>query len=133
KPIDAIVLTLGTNDLKTRFSLTPEDIRRGIEALLDVIRVHAAGRSGTVPKVLLVAPAPIDEVGFLGEIFVGGAEKSRLLAEKYREAAKSFGAAFFDAGSVIRASAVDGIHFDADQHKVLGEALAAQVAGLFRT
>ena len=37
---------------------------------------------------------------------------------------------FFDAGSVTPASAVDGIHLDADQHQRLGRSLAAFVAGL---
>lgn len=133
KPIDLIVLTLGTNDLKTRFSLTPEDIRRGLESLLEVIRTNPSGRNGTIPKMLVVAPAPIEEIGFLGEIFVGGAAKSRALASKYAEVAKAFGAEFLDAGTVIHASAVDGIHFDADQHQALGKAIASKIALLAAT
>jgi lysophospholipase L1-like esterase len=44
--------------------------------------------------------------------------------------AGELGCHFFDAGSVTPASAVDGIHLDADQHARLGTALAAFVAGL---
>lgn len=126
-PIDLIVLTLGTNDLKTRFSLTPEDIRRGLEALIGVIGTNPSGRNGTVPKLLIVAPAPIEEIGFLGEIFAGGADKSRKIASKYSEVAQTSGAAFLDAGSLIRVSTVDGVHFDADQHEVLGKAIAEKI------
>ena len=37
---------------------------------------------------------------------------------------------FFDAGSVTPASRADGIHLDADQHILLGQAIAALVAKL---
>ena len=37
---------------------------------------------------------------------------------------------FFDAGSVIVSSETDGIHFDPDAHRTLGEALAAEVRRL---
>jgi lysophospholipase L1-like esterase len=41
--------------------------------------------------------------------------------------------AFFDAGRVIHASEVDGVHLDADQHEVLGRELAPVVSSLLRT
>lgn len=126
-PIDLVVLTLGTNDLKTRFSLTPEDIRRGLEALVNTIHQNPSGPNGTIPKLLIIAPAPIEEIGFLGEIFVGGAVKSRGLSSKYREVAEALGSSFLDAGNLIRVSAVDGVHFEADQHEVLGKAIAAKI------
>lgn len=132
-PINVIVLTLGTNDLKTRFSLTPEDIRRGLEALVDLVHKYPSGPKGTIPKLLIVAPATIEEVGFLGEIFVGGAEKSRGLSSKYSEVAQTFGASFLDADSLIRVSAVDGVHFDADQHEILGKAIAEKITQIVST
>ena len=48
---------------------------------------RATGRP--VPRILLVAPAPITEVGEIGEQFVGGAEKSRRLAPALRAASSS--------------------------------------------
>ena len=38
--------------------------------------------------------------------------------------------AFFDAGRVTASSRVDGVHLDADQHAVLGAAIAAAVPAL---
>ncbi|MFD1198126.1 SGNH/GDSL hydrolase family protein [Brucella gallinifaecis] len=132
-PIDLIVLTLGTNDLKTRFNLTPEDIRRGLEALLDIIHKNPSGRNGAIPKLLIVAPTPIEEIGFLGEIFLGGAAKSRKIASKYHEVARASGASFLDAGSLIRVSNVDGVHFDAKQHEVLGKAISEKILHIVST
>jgi hypothetical protein len=41
--------------------------------------------------------------------------------------AERYGLHFFDAGSVITSSPVDGIHFDAESHAVLGAAIAGRV------
>ncbi|WP_244730514.1 SGNH/GDSL hydrolase family protein [Mesorhizobium sp. 113-3-3] len=129
RPLDAVVLMLGTNDLKSRFSLTPEDIARGLFALLEYIVSSNASYPGSNPAVFVVAPAPIDEVGFLGEIFSGGAAKSRLLAGKYREIAAHFGAHFINAGEVVGVSPVDGVHLEPEQHITL----AAVIANRLRT
>ena len=133
KPLDAIVLALGTNDLKTRFALTPEDVRRGIEALLEVITQGRCGRAGSSPRIVIVAPAPIEEVGFLGEIFVAGAAKSLRLAEKYEAVAHTHGLAFVDGGAVARISPVDGVHLDSDQHALLGAAIAKSLTLVLAT
>ena len=58
------------------------------------------------------------------EMFLGAAEKSRALAARYREVAERQRVGFVDAGEFIRASDLDGIHFEADQHAILGRVLA---------
>jgi lysophospholipase L1-like esterase len=68
--------------------------------------------------------------GPLAAKFTNAAAKSVGLAEAYEQTAAELGCHFFDAGKVTRASAVDGIHLDADQHDRLGKALAAFVATL---
>jgi len=80
-----------------------------------------------VPRILLVAPAPVVEVGDVGEQFVGGAEKSRRLAPILRATADRLGVGFLDAGAHIRTNPVDGVHLDPDAHRALGEAVAAAI------
>jgi lysophospholipase L1-like esterase len=46
------------------------------------------------------------------------------VAEAYREVAAGLGCPFFDAGSVVQPSGVDGVHLDAAAHLVLADALA---------
>lgn len=78
--------------------------------------------------VLIVAPPPFDDPrGPLGPKFAGAAAKSVGLAAALRSVAEELDCAFFDAASVTPASRVDGIHLDADQHGVLGRALAEVV------
>lgn len=131
RPLDAIVLMLGTNDLKTRFSLTSEDIARGLVALIDLIMSGKSGPAGTDPRILVIAPAPIEEVGFLGEIFFGGGIKSRQLAGKYKDVAAHFGTDYLNAADFISVSPVDGIHLGPEQHAVLGKAIADKLLTMF--
>jgi lysophospholipase L1-like esterase len=130
-PVDVVVLMLGTNDLKARFSVTPADIANSVDVLLETLVACRAGPGGATPHVLLVSPVPIEEVGFLGEIFTGGAAKSRLLAPLYERVAVKYGSAFLDAGEVIAVSPTDGIHFEAAQHHKLGKAIVEIVRQRF--
>ena len=57
-------------------------------------------------------------------------EKSRQFGTYYERVARWNSVPFLDAGKVIVSSELDGIHFDADQHVKLGEAVAAKVRSL---
>jgi lysophospholipase L1-like esterase len=128
-PIDLIVLMLGTNDLKHRFGLSAWDIARSIETLLELIGGTAFGPADMPPEVLVVCPAPTCVKGTVfEEMFDGADEKSLKLAQYYREVAEVYGAAFLDAGQVVRSSQVDGIHLDASELPKLGRAIADAVA-----
>jgi hypothetical protein len=50
----------------------------------------------------------------------------------YAWVAREQGCAFLDAGSVIVSSELDGIHFEADEHRKLGLAVAEQVRALLK-
>lgn len=124
RPIDLVIVMLGTNDLKTRFSVTPADIAASVGTLVRVIQAGVAGPQSRAPKVLVVSPTPIEEVGFLGAMFVGGAAKSAALGPAYAAMAKRLGVPCLDAAPLIRVDPVDGIHFQAEQHAILGRAVA---------
>ncbi|WP_110707390.1 SGNH/GDSL hydrolase family protein [Salinicola sp. CR57] len=129
-PLDVMTLMLGTNDLKARFSVTPDDIALSIQRLLREIEATSAQFGVAAPKVLLIAPAPIREIGPLAGIFTGGERKSRQLASRYRKMAREAGVGFIDAGTLIQVSEVDGVHIEPDQQRLLGEAIAAEVPRL---
>ncbi len=123
-PVDLVILALGCNDLKKRFSVSAFDIAEGAARLIFLARAYGEGPDGRAPGILLVAPPPIARLTGYAEKFEGGAEKSRLLGERFREIARQEGIAFLDAGAVIRCSDLDGIHYEADQHALLGRAAA---------
>jgi lysophospholipase L1-like esterase len=131
KPVDVVLLMLGTNDLKERFSVNAGDIALSLERLVRVIRTSETGPGGAAPGVLLVAPPPIEEVGALATMFAGGAAKSRGLGAEVKAAAERAGVSFLDAGRLIKVSPVDGIHYDADANPILAEAFAAAIRAHF--
>jgi lysophospholipase L1-like esterase len=130
-PLALVMLMLGNNDFQSMHPHTAWHAAQGIAALIDAIRRAPIEPGMPVPPVLVIAPPPIGTPrGPLARKFTDAATKSAGLADAYREVAEISGCSFFDAGSVTPASAVDGIHLDADQHRVLGQALAALVATL---
>jgi lysophospholipase L1-like esterase len=124
KPLDLVILMLGTNDLKARFSLTALDISLGVERLVQVILQSDCGVGGHPPAVLLVAPPPVLPQGDLAEMFLGAQEKSVKLAERYASVAQRCGCAFLDVGQVISVDPADGIHYSPQAHNALGNAMA---------
>ena len=124
KPLDVVVLLLGTNDLKARFAQSARDIGRAIERLVRVVQYSETGPNGSAPRVLLLAPPPLATLTGFAQTFVGAPEKSRGLASEYRGVAEARGCDFLDTGTVIVSSEADGIHFDADQLPKLARAVA---------
>lgn len=123
-PVDAVVLMLGTNDLKQRFSVTAFDIAASIGKLADAIAGSGCGPDGAAPKLLIVAPAPIIETGWLAGMFEGGAAKGRRLAALYQTVAAERGAGFLDAGAVASVDPHEGVHLPPAAHAALAEAVA---------
>jgi lysophospholipase L1-like esterase len=123
-PVDLVILALGCNDLKKRFSVSAFDVAEGAGRLVFLTRAYGQGPNARPPKVLLIAPPPFAKLTDYAEMFEGGAEKSRLLGQRYREVAECESVAFLDAGAVIRCSDLDGIHYEADQHESLGRSAA---------
>ena len=124
-PLDLLIIALGCNDLKQRFSASAGDIANGAERLIQMARAEPVGPRGAPPAIILVAPPPLGRLSEFAEMFAGGTEKSKLLAARYREVAERNGVGFVDAGEFVVCSDRDGIHFEADQHAILGRAMAA--------
>jgi lysophospholipase L1-like esterase len=132
-PLALVMVMLGTNDFQV---MHPHDAwlsAQGVAAIVRAIRRAPIEPGMPVPEVLVVAPPPIEKPrGPLAPKFAGGEKKCRGLAAALAEVARLERCRFFDAGAVTPSSRVDGIHLDADQHAVLGRALAAVVERLLR-
>lgn len=126
-PLDLVIVMLGTNDLKKRFSLPAVDIAAGVGVLLDAVKRATPAWAGQ-PQLLLIAPPPIECIGWLGETFADGDGPSRRLASLYASQATMHGASFVDAAATVKVSPIDGIHLDAGDHKALGLAVALAVS-----
>lgn len=119
KPIDLLIIMLGTNDFKHRFSLNAVDVAHGVGRLVDMAR-----RGDYVGEVLLIAPPPVLERGVLAGIFADAETKSPHYAAELAIIAQDRRAHFLDAGAYISVDSLDGVHFDAAAHRQLGHAVA---------
>lgn len=122
KPIDLMLLMLGTNDLKVRFSVTAFEIARSVERLVMVARAE-----GVVAEIVLITPPPVREIGTLHEVFVGAEARQQGLEAQMDAAAGRLGCAVLRAGDHVSVSPVDGVHWTADAHRHFGSFLAPLV------
>ncbi|MEO0380729.1 MAG: SGNH/GDSL hydrolase family protein [Pseudomonadota bacterium] len=127
RPLDLVVIMLGTNDLKARFGLSTNDIALGIERLGQEVARSDSGPNRSVPQVMLVAPVCVIEAGCLAEIFAGATEKSAALPQRMEQIATANGFGFVDTNAVARIDPVDGIHLSADSHAAIGAHIAKAV------
>lgn len=125
-PIDGLVIMLGTNDCKERFSASPQNIADGIERLIQKAKSMPVWKSDI--KILIVAPIIIlDEVyasPVAGEMGKDCVRKSQQLPELMRICAKRHGCYFFNANEVVTANPIDFMHFDKESHTHFAKALA---------
>ena len=126
-PIDLMTLMLGTNDLKTLHDVSAREIADDIGTLLDIALSDELQERHAGFDILLICPPPILEQGVIADQFVGGRSKSLDLSALYSEVANARDVAFLDAATVIESSPIDGIHFGADMHERLGQAVADMV------
>lgn len=130
-PLDLVVLMLGTNDFQSMHEHNAWHSSQGILALVSAIRTAPIEPGMPVPPILVVAPPPIrTPKGPIAPKFEGGERKCIGLADAYRKVCEEADCHFFDAGSVITSSNVDGVHLDLEQHLVLGNAVAEIVIPL---
>ncbi len=132
-PLDLVIIMIGTNDLKCRYTVSAQDIANGAAIIVDKTfhQVGAFGEGG--PKVLFICPPPLGPVenGVFADMFEGNVEKSKKLPKYFEGVAKTYGAEYFDAGTVIKSSEEDGLHLQADQHEILGKEVAKKVREIF--
>jgi lysophospholipase L1-like esterase len=130
-PLALVVLMLGTNDFQSTHVHVAWHAAQGVATLVAAIRSAPIEPGMPVPPILVVAPPAIQTPrGTMADKFAGGDRCCVGLADAYRTVCEELGCAFFDAGSVIAASPIDGVHLDAAQHLELGQALTRVVTGL---
>ncbi len=126
-PLDLLIIALGCNDMKARFNVSAAEIAFGAERLVAMAQAEPVGPNGAPPRVLLIAPPPVAKLTAFADMFRGAEPKSQEIAARYAEVAERRGIGFVDAGQFIRCSDLDGLHYEADQHALLGRALAQAV------
>lgn len=134
RPLDLVILLLGTNDLKACYARTAEQIAGGAERLIRQIGEYPCGHDEEDrPQVLLIAPTLVRAEAaetFEGMFTARAAEVSRALPAALRVVADRTGCAWIDA-TRLTPSGSDAVHMDESGHRALGLAVASTVLNLF--
>lgn len=127
KPVDIVIMMLGSNDLKESFHASPKDIADGAETLVKDIIDFTGSKQGFVPVIILVAPPEIGEgiatSAFYGHFYENAIERSRQLPGLYKQVAEKNGCVFVNAAEYIKPSKVDSLHLSPEGHAKLAEVL----------
>ena len=127
-PLDLMIVMLGTNDLKRKFSYCAMDIAGEMRQFLEKVITRNEFRMEGKMQILLISPPWVGENirnSWLGDSF--GYERAREvsmeLASWYSELADTYGCMFFDASEAVTVSYDDSIHLDAAEQRKLGNAI----------
>lgn len=136
RPLDLVVMMLGTNDLRLRYTPTMARLGDGIARLVDIVQACPTAGAGFVPApVLIISPIHIQRTqGRVDYYHDRGDEQgerlSRGFAEAYARVAREKGCAFLDAALYATADPADGLHIAREYHAPLGRAVAEKVRAL---
>jgi lysophospholipase L1-like esterase len=134
-PLDLVIIMLGTNDCKNRFSLEPWDIGWGMDLLLQYVKKAHCGHGDDIPRILIVSPPKMGEEWektVLGTVF--GLEANRrikALPEIYKTVALNAGAWFLDA-ALYTEPGCDCIHLERESNEKLASAMCKKVKEIFQ-
>ncbi len=128
KPVDLVILMLGSNDLKKVYHVSAADIATGAARLVEEIIAFAEYKLKKMPQILLVSPPEIgpgiEESAFGWEFDETAITRSKEFPKLYRQVADQYGCLFLDAARVVRSSEADSLHLMPDAHAALAEAFA---------
>ena len=129
---DLLIIMLGSNDLKIKFSLPPADIAGSMITMIMKIRGYCEHYiSCPDMKILLISPPgisePFSESYF--EPFFGGSAVSRSLelAKWYKLVADQHGCYFLNATAEVSAGDVDHLHLSPEGHARMAELVNAAI------
>ena len=126
--IDLLILWVGTNDLQFQYDIGIGTVEKGLQQLIDFAQ-------GKVKNIIIVAPVILDErvlKGFFAFQFdETSIVKSRKIGRIFRQVANANNCAYFDVNKIATPSDVDGLHYDENGHKIIGENLAEFIKSNF--
>lgn len=130
EPVDLLIIMLGTNDTKSRFSLTADEISLGLERLIKKAKITECWTNN--PNILIVTPKNIDKeyenTPIYSQMGPGCAEKSSKLSKLFKELSTNNDCFYLDANEyVTNNNSTDYMHIDLKGHEQLAKALYEKI------
>lgn len=139
RPLDAMVIVLGTNDLKYVSAFQSAQgagklvwMAKNADAVLDAPSSVWKGE----PKILLVAPIHVGKNVAKVNPYTNlrnAHEESLNLDREYSRIARERGVAYLNAAQYAEPSKEDGVHMDPENHEKLGIAIAGKLREMLET
>lgn len=132
-PVDAVIILLGTNDLKARFDPSAQKIAENIRALVAHIQECGGGSAvwedPTVPDIYVLCPPVLssraeDPNWERVDEWQGGREASAGLWAAVQEMGEEIGVPVFNTDNFVEGGPDDPIHWTEASHLRLGQAVA---------
>lgn len=128
KPIDYLIVMLGTNDCLNIFDLTVDDIARGMDSLIKQIQDYTLSHQEYIPKIILAVPASINKdyhnSAMAYQIDDDTVRKSQELTKYYKMIADKYNCIFFDSNNYIETMLPDALHISSESHMILAKEFA---------
>jgi lysophospholipase L1-like esterase len=120
--LDIVILALGINDLQLFFNVSENDIKNGIENLIDIVRSKVPNA-----QIIILSPARLSNDvlhgGFAFQFDRTSIEKSLVIGKIYQTVAQEKLCDFLDLDKIVKVSQKDGLHFEPEQHKIIAQAI----------
>ena len=125
KPVDYLIIMLGTNDCNAALGLTAEDIAGGMETLVRLAEEKSPELQGYVPEIIVAAPAAIrddyENSPFAWELSPASVRNSKDIGPLYGDMARRHGCLFVDATQGVEVSSADCEHLTEEGHRQMAE------------
>ncbi len=124
KPVDYVIIMLGTNDCDEELGLSAADIADGMEQLVSMVEKETPALQGYVPEIIVAAPAAIqgdiEKSPFADKLTDASVKNSLEIGPLYRKIAERHGVRFADATGCIEVSD-DCEHLTEKGHRQIAE------------
>ena len=132
-PIDLVIIMLGTNELKTVYNKTPEEIGELFEQYFVKTIINRKSQTKDIyPKLLIVSPALVNEDKELCKeksVYEGASEKSKKLNDIYKKIAEKNNCYFLSNDELE--TGIDGVHLTKESHRKLAEKLKEMINQIY--
>ncbi|MFO7889971.1 MAG: GDSL-type esterase/lipase family protein [bacterium] len=128
KPIDEVIILLGTNDSKACFEDRKDEVIPNLITLITQIR--SFDNCGSLPPhITLVTPPPYGPDSMVAKKALGGDKRVCLLVPQYREVALKYDCAYVNIYPLIKPIfdevVMDHVHLTREGHKIVADAIAS--------
>lgn len=126
--IDIIILAIGTNDLQFLYETNSDIFEKGLEKLITISKTRTN-------NIIIIPPVKLGKNILKGYFKIQfdqtSITKSQTIGKIYTKLAKTHNCRVFDINEFTQPSAIDGLHYSEESHKMIADKLAEFIKSQF--